>query len=396
MIVYLDYLDHMTTSHRDYTKAAQWLRFDLLIFSRNDQICISAPACIKKKETAKLLLRIDPFWKNNKIQIQLDKKHNETPINYFKSRVAKLEKSINEQKLPTHFEYIAYKSEYTLFFFKEYFPDVGGANNITEKQHDTDILFRRIALSTAESLFEIVPRNFCAQDVMPCLGALASITDAARNEGQLFQRSVIEEEIQDNYPNAGVFASNLLDSCFSLANAETNSAIPLSQLTTHMSGRHLSFLLAKCFPDVYAKICSLSWNEVYILSQNKIWDSFIKICNEYICSMKDMAITTDNNLIMERFHFNKHISTIETIVMYLINKINEFYGDQSISHLVNNLKELIKSYFDTCHQLPAAYYTKVIIDHIEEIKLEMVKIDNKERAIFDTIIYDKDRRFILQ
>lgn len=73
MLFYIDYLDHITSGTYAFNLLAQRLRFDLLVFCGNDTLCMSVPACVKIGDTTKLLMALDPFWKEKKFYFSLTK-----------------------------------------------------------------------------------------------------------------------------------------------------------------------------------------------------------------------------------------------------------------------------------------------------------------------------------
>ena len=96
---YIDYLDHLTSESNNlhYMQLRNRLRFDLLVFGQ-DILCMSVPACIKLKSTTELLIKLDDFWANGRIQLQLDKKHKEDPFRYFDNRKKILSSTILRQR----------------------------------------------------------------------------------------------------------------------------------------------------------------------------------------------------------------------------------------------------------------------------------------------------------
>ena len=145
MLLYIDYLDHITSGAKSINALGGRLRYDLLIFGR-DTLCMSVPACIKLESTTALLMELDEFWKNGKILLQLDRKHNGNPANYFNNRKRILSKGMSEEKLLNHFEFVAYESKRTDTFFRVYLPEMAHTPKeilYLAKEKDTDALFRK-------------------------------------------------------------------------------------------------------------------------------------------------------------------------------------------------------------------------------------------------------------
>ena len=107
MLFYIDYLDHITSGARDFNALELRLRFDLLVFG-SQELCMSVPACIKMGDTTNLLKKLYDFWAAGKIRLQLDRKHNGKPSNYFRNRKNVLAKVMPEEMLVNHFEFVAW------------------------------------------------------------------------------------------------------------------------------------------------------------------------------------------------------------------------------------------------------------------------------------------------
>ena len=153
MLLYIDYLDYTTRHSSTFSEVDKRLRFDLLIYSGGDTLCISVPACVKLGSTTKLLMQLDQFWKTNKILLQLDKKHKGNVCNYFRNRKRVLEKSIHEEELIQHFEYKAYQSGRIQTFFENYLFQglkIQSADIFINKINDTDALFRKECVNLFE------------------------------------------------------------------------------------------------------------------------------------------------------------------------------------------------------------------------------------------------------
>lgn len=287
MLFYIDYLDHITSGSRSFKPLELRLRFDLLVFGK-DTLCMSVPACIKLEETTNLLIKLDDFWKNGKIRLQLDEKHKGNPRNYFNNRKRVLEKGISEEKLSSHFEYAAYQNKRTTNFFGTYFPEMlsVSSNEIyIGKDNDTDALFRRDSVDLLEKHYDPVCKVLDPNRSIIFTGIINRIHGFALDQTSLFQRALIEDTIVAEFnpkSNERLVIATLLDRAFALANAETSNAIPLSLVLNQLTGKWLHRLIYKSYGQLYHLICNLTWAEVYELSQNDDWRNFIGFINAFI------------------------------------------------------------------------------------------------------------------
>lgn len=124
-------------------------------------------------------------------------------------------------------------------------------------------------------------------------GITNRIQSYAVDSATLFQRAVVEENIVNEYQpreNERLIIASLLDRAFALANAETSSAIPISLVLNQLTGKWLIHLLSKSYRELYDLINELSWNGIYILSQNGDWRNFIGYINAYISLIQTSKI----------------------------------------------------------------------------------------------------------
>lgn len=292
MLFYIDYLDHITSGSKSFKVVALRLRYDLLIYGR-DTLCMSVPACIKLRETAELLMKLDAFWRHGKIRLQLDKKHRGNPANYFNNRMKILAKGMSEEKLINHFEFVAYKSTRTDTFFRVYLPEVVTSPKNTlylGKEKDTDALFREETIALFEKYCDPICRSLEINRAISFTGMTARIQSFALDKSTLFQRALVEEMIVDEYKpqdRERIIIATLLDRAFALANAETSSAVPLSLVLNQLTGKWLIHLLSKTYKELYTLICELSWESLFSLSQDEDWRKFIEYINAYIGLIQD-------------------------------------------------------------------------------------------------------------
>lgn len=293
MLFYIDYLDHVTSGTRNFNVLELRLRFDLLVFG-SQELCMSVPACIKMGDTTSLLKNLDDFWQAGKIRLQLDKKHKGKPSNYFRNRKNVLAKAMSEEALVNHFEFVAYEDPRTDSFFSEYLPEKS-ADSKNElyigKSKDTDTLFRQDTINLLTMHYEPICKALDFNRSIVFTGMINRIQDLALNKSSLFQRALIEDVITKEYKPQKMeiqAIATLLDRGFALANAGASDAVPISLLRNKLTGRWLQRLLQKSFSDLYSLICSLSWHEIYELSQSKDWITFIKFINDYIFLVQEI------------------------------------------------------------------------------------------------------------
>ena len=202
MLLYIDYLDYTTSHSSTFSEVDKRLRFDLLIYSGGDTLCISVPACVKLGSTTKLLMQLDQFWKKNKILLQLDKKHKGNVCNYFRNRKRVLEKSIHEEELIQHFEYKAYQSGRIQTFFENYLFQglkIQSADIFINKINDTDALFRKECVNLFEKNTDGICHNLDYKRAIKFGGISYRICDYASDKTMLFQRAVIEKKSTINF-----------------------------------------------------------------------------------------------------------------------------------------------------------------------------------------------------
>lgn len=293
MLFYIDYLDHVTSGRRNFSELQARLRFDLLVFG-NKGLCMSVPACIKMADTTKLLMKLDDFWKAGKIQLQLDKKHKGKPSNYFRNRKNVLAKAMPEEVLVNHFEFVAYEDTRTDSFFNEYLPEKRiQSENILYigKSKDTDALFRQDTINILTANYEPICEVLDVNRSIVFTGMVNRIQDLALNRSSLFQRALIENIISDEFRPQKIESqaiATLLDRSFALANAGASDSVPISLLRHTLTGRWLQRLLRKSYSQLYSLIYNLSWHEIYELSQDPDWITFVEYVNDYIFLIQEM------------------------------------------------------------------------------------------------------------
>ena len=288
--VYIDYLDHTVSKPLDMNGAVDRLRFDLLLFSEKT-LCMSVPACVKLNPTTQILMQLTPFWDNGKIRLILDRKHKNNPWNYFKNRKRILEKEFSEEQLVQHFEYVAYNSARTDFFYSVFIKEILQAKDLyLGKIFDTDETFRQSVITQIENSCS----RICAE--LPITAAvhmgkiLNDLTFIAEDRKSLFQRSAVEKRLQEEY---GAYAyeikriSKILDRGFAYANGVSSYAAPLSLISDRLTGNTFIDILKAADRELYELIHSLDWLAVYRLSINDTWLDFIDHLNKLLVLYQD-------------------------------------------------------------------------------------------------------------
>lgn len=334
MLFYIDYLDHVTSGFRSFNALELRLRFDLLIFG-HDTLCMSVPSCIKMQDTTNLLMQLDEFWTTGRIQLQLDKKHKEKPENYFNNRKKVLEKGMSEEQLVKHFEFTAYQSNRPNDFFNTYLRQQLSVPNkkiYIGKQKDTDALFRKSSIELLHRHYDNICKILGVNRSIIFTGITNRIESAALDNSSLYQRTVIEDSITDEFnpkTEEQLIVSSLLDRAFALANAGTSDAVPLSLVLNQLTGLWLQKILYKSYNRLYTLICELNWSEIYTLSQNNNWRSFIQCINSFI------ALVQDANAKKRSIYIDKIYSKLSLSVALL--NLLRFAKKEAIDAMKNSL-----------------------------------------------------------
>lgn len=289
--IYIDYLDYIMSSPSSSINSSVRLRFDLLLFSK-DILCMSVPACVKLESTTKTLMKLTPFWKNGKIQLVLDRKHRNNPWNYFYNRNRALEKSFSEEQLINHFEYSAYHSPHTKFFYDTYLHQIIADKNVffIDKIFDTDEMFRRSVISQSENICDKICRILPINQAIHMGKIINDLVIISEDRKSLFQRSAVETSLINVY-QANVFEVSvirrILDKGFSYANGISGYAVPISQITNRLTGSALIPIIKSADKELYNMICNLNWNALYKLSINELWLDFIDHLNKLLLLYRD-------------------------------------------------------------------------------------------------------------
>ena len=287
--IYIDYLDHTMCFHPYFRNPSVRLRFDLLLFSE-DVLCMSVPACVKLESTTDLLMKLTPFWKKGKIRLILDRKHGYNPWNYFNNRNRVLEKGFPEEQLLHHFEYKAYHSPHTKFFYDTYMHEIADYSStfFVDKVSDTDEEFRKsvISQSTYNNICSMLPINQAIH-----MGKIFNdLVVISEDRSTLFQRSAVETNLIHTFKANGFeveIIRKILDNGFAFANGVSSNAAPISQISNRLTGLTLMPILKAADKELYQLICDMSWNALYELSINELWLNFIDHLNRLLLIYRD-------------------------------------------------------------------------------------------------------------
>lgn len=287
--IYIDYLDYAVShnSITDLSGSIDRLRFDLLLFSE-DTLCMSVPACVKLSSTTELLMKLTPFWDNAKIQLVLDRKHQNNPWNYFNNRKAVLERSFSEEQLNKHFEYIAYNSSHTEFFYNVYIKEILQPKHelYIGKVFDTDNAFRDSVISQVEHNIDQISDAFFKSKGNSASFHMSNILNdfvlIAQDRQSLFQRSAVEQKLSEE--NKASFDEiciirKMLDKGFAYANGISCYAAPISLITNRLTGKTFIEIIRTADIELYDLIHNMDWNALYRLSVNDTWLDFVDHLN---------------------------------------------------------------------------------------------------------------------
>ena len=331
--IYIDYLDYTMSGSFDIDKAVERLRFDLLLFSE-EILCMSVPACVKLDSTTQILIKLTPFWNNGKIRLILDRKHRNNPWNYFKNRKQVLERGFTEEQLAVHFEYVAYNSPRTDFFYNVFIREILQLKHelYIGKIFDTDETFRQSVIDQINNDCSRVCAKFPIAAAIHMGKIFNDLTFIAEDRESLFQRSAVEKRLLYEY-GANTYEikmiSRILDRGFAYANGLSSYAAPLSFISNRLTGRAFIDILKVSDIELYEMIHNLDWTALYRLSINDTWLDFIDHLNKLLVIYQDSKKHKTAIYTPLQFGFS-------TVTFKLIKKLYETAID-------NLQKELLKS-----------------------------------------------------
>lgn len=384
--IYIDYLDYTMSGSFDIDKAVERLRFDLLLFSE-EILCMSVPACVKLDSTTQILIKLTPFWNNGKIRLILDRKHRNNPWNYFKNRKQVLERGFTEEQLAVHFEYVAYNSPRTDFFYNVFIREILQFKHelYIGKIFDTDETFRQSVIDQINNDCSRVCAKFPIAAAIHMGKIFNDLTFIAEDRESLFQRSAVEKRLLYEY-GANTYEikmiSRILDRGFAYANGLSSYAAPLSFISNRLTGRDFIDILKVSDIELYEMIHNLDWTALYRLSINDTWLDFIDHLNKLLVIYQDSKKHKTAIYTPLQFGFG-------TVTFKLIKKLYETAID-------NLQKELLKSGAIIIDVTNLKDYSDRVFEHYLRYKSdywEVIKEINDLMPALKTIIRSLDRKY---
>lgn len=384
--IYIDYLDYTMSGSFDIDKAVERLRFDLLLFSE-EILCMSVPACVKLDSTTQILIKLTPFWNNGKIRLILDRKHRNNPWNYFKNRKQVLERGFTEEQLAVHFEYVAYNSPRTDFFYNVFIREILQFKHelYIGKIFDTDETFRQSVIDQINNDCSRVCAKFPIAAAIHMGKIFNDLTFIAEDRESLFQRSAVEKRLLYEY-GANTYEikmiSRILDRGFAYANGLSSYAAPLSFISNRLTGRAFIDILKVSDIELYEMIHNLDWTALYRLSINDTWLDFIDHLNKLLVIYQDSKKHKTAIYTPLQFGFS-------TVTFKLIKKLYETAID-------NLQKELLKSGAIIIDVTNLKDYSDRVFEHYLRYKSdywEVIKEINDLMPALKTIIRSLDRKY---
>lgn len=384
--IYIDYLDYTMSGSFDIDKAVERLRFDLLLFSE-EILCMSVPACVKLDSTTQILIKLTQFWNNGIIRLILDRKHRNNPWNYFKNRKQVLERGFTEEQLAVHFEYVAYNSPRTDFFYNVFIREILQLKHelYIGKIFDTDETFRQSVIDQINNDCSRVCAKFPIAAAIHMGKIFNDLTFIAEDRESLFQRSAVEKRLLYEY-GANTYEikmiSRILDRGFAYANGLSSYAAPLSFISNRLTGRAFIDILKVSDIELYEMIHNLDWTALYRLSINDTWLDFIDHLNKLLVIYQDSKKHKTAIYTPLQFGFS-------TVTFKLIKKLYETAID-------NLQKELLKSGAIIIDVTNLKDYSDRVFEHYLRYKSdywEVIKEINDLMPALKTIIRSLDRKY---
>lgn len=384
--IYIDYLDHTVSGAFDIDRATDRLRFDLLLFSE-ETLCMSVPACVKLDTTTEILMKLKPFWDNGKIRLILDRKHRNNPWNYFNNRKKVLERGFPEEQLENHFEYLAYNSNHTQFFYNVFIKEIvqSRCDLYIRKIFDTDETFRQSVITqvnnNCNNICATLPVNYAIH-----LGKIFNdLILIAEDRRSLFQRSAVEQKLQEEcgaFPYEIKIISKILDRGFAYANGISSYAAPLSLISNRLTGSTFINILKGADAELYKLIHDMDWCAIYRLSINDTWLDFIDHLNKLIVLYQDSY--KHKSKIFSSMQLEGSITAYELVIKLYETAIEtiqkEMFKAGAVIIDVTNFKDYSDKVFE--------HYLRVKNDYWNTIK----EVDELIPAL-KVVIRSLDRRF---
>lgn len=384
--IYIDYLDHTVSSTFDTDVAIDRLRFDLLLFSE-EILCMSVPACVKLDLTTEILMKLTPFWDNGKIRLILDRKHQNNPWNYFKNRKRVLEKGFPEEQLVKHFEYVAYNSAHTDFFYNVFIREIMQSKYdlYIGKNFDTDEAFRQSVIAQVNDVCSKICTKLPPAEAFHMGKIFTDLTMIAEDRRSLFQRLAVERKLQEEYGARDYeikVVGRILDKGFAYANGISSYAAPISLITNRLTGNTFINILKAADSELYRLIHDLSWVAVYRLSINDAWLDFIDHLNKLLVLYQDSE--KHKNEIYSPTQLECSVATFE-----LVKKLYE-------SAMERLQKELFKCGAIVVDVMNWKNYSDKVLEHYLSVKSDywqVIKEINDLIPALKVVIRSLDRRY---
>lgn len=383
-IFYIDYLDYFVSDHRHVSPQEVWLRYDLLLFA-DSTLCLSVPACVKLEYTAKLLMKLTDFWNAKRLMLTMDKRHRSNPHNYFNSRMKKLESSMPESKLMDHFEFMAYTSPHSSFFYDVYLSQAvqGGKTLFFSRSRDADICFREAVATQIFNDSEKISSRLPIDQAISINGAFNELLISTQNKREFFQRTLLLDRMQTESRIGGTetkIVEAMLDRGFAYANAVASESIPLSLVKNQFTGRTLARLISVIDNELYKLINELNWADVFTLSNESVWKYFLFCINKILYYVQLSKRYQARLMPISGFDFSLSIYRLITFVYnYVIDNLKEemfrtplfydFYrAEQAFKETMGEVLE---------HKFPLIFYLKEIDAYLSVVKktIEAIKRD---------------------
>lgn len=193
---------------------------------------------------------------------------------------------------------VAYTSQRTKDFYNIYIKENIACNEkdlYIPRVYRTDELFRNAVKRQLDDSLDILNSHLTISQLLH-LGKVANeVTIMTKNKGELFQRSLVINRLLENTDiNSWELAlmKCFLDRGFSYANGLSVNAASISLIANKITGVQLMNILYTIDYELYTMICNLSWDKIYILSEEVNWVHFLDQLNKLL-------------IICQKFHKNK-------------------------------------------------------------------------------------------
>lgn len=332
-------------------------------------------------------MKLTPFWNNGKIRLILDRKHQDNPWNYFKNRKRVLEKGFSEEQLVKHFEYVAYNSVHTDFFYNVFIQEIMQSKYdlYIGKNFDTDEAFRQSVITQVNDMCSQICTKLPPNDALHMGKIFTDLTMIAEDRRSLFQRVAIERKLQEEYGAKDYevkIVSKILDKGFAYANGVSSYAAPLSLITNRLTGSTFIGILKAADIELYKLIHDLSWAAVYRLSINDTWLDFIGHLNKLLVLYQDSAKHKDK--IYSPTQLECSVGTFE-----LVKKLYE-------SAMEKLQKELFKCGAIVVDVMTWKNYSDKVLEHYLSVKSDywqVIKEINELIPALKIVIRSLSRRY---